>query len=537
MVAHDALERVSTRRKRCGLLCYAYLLFPKSFVDLAHQHHSHQHEVRSIIMALPLILGSLVGSAMATFAVVEPSTVANSSAHLGVTLAAACVDAIEADVSCDPYLQLQAAADVYATDNTTQAYVCTADCRSTLRSYISNVASSCSGEPLPWEGMPHAYFGKVLEATYNMTCLQDTSTGQYCTQVLLGFGSATVDELTLEQACSPCMLSVGQLIQSTSYSNYDDQLALQWANIQSRCGVSYPTERQPAETTGNGGYGYADNYTAETTCWSGETYTVVGGDDCGAIAAAQSVSTGTLITLNNILPDCTNLRIDQVLCLPQKCTTYTVQPGDTCFAIANAHNLTFTQLLSWNPALNPTCTNLISGSRICLTVPGGVVYNATAIAGVTPTQTGVYATATASAPASGSLAFGTTTNCGRYYQVVDGDYCQIVALKNSIDLALFGLINPSIDESCSNLVPGLYYCVQPTQDWNVTVPTTTFYTTVAPPAPTDSGTASACYVWYVAQVDDACYTIAATHGITLDELYAWNSALDADCTNLIAGDA
>lgn len=487
-------------------------------------------------MAKALLVASL-GRALATFAVVDPGTVANSSASLGVTLAAACVDAIEADVSCDPYLQLQADADVYGEDNTTQAYVCTTACGSTLSSYIANVESSCAGEPLPWDGMPHAYFGKVLQATYNMTCLQNPSTGQYCTQVLLGFGSATIDELTLEQACSPCMLSIGQLIQSTSYSNYDDQLAVQWANLQSRCGVSYPTERQPAETTGNGGFGYADNYTAETTCWSGEMYTVVGGDDCGTIAAAQSVSSGTLITLNNILPDCTNLQIDQALCLPQRCTTYTVQAGDTCFAIAAAQSVTFTQLLSWNPALNPTCTNLITGSHICLSVPGGVVYNATAIAGVTPTQTGVYATATASAPASGALAFGTTTNCGKYYQVVDGDYCQIVALKNSIDLALFELINPSIDESCSNLVPGLYYCVQPTQDWNVTVATTTFYTTVAPPAATDSGTSSACYVWYVVQSDDACYTIAASYGITLDELYAWNSGLNADCTNLVAGDA
>lgn len=490
------------------------------------------------IMVMSTLLAFFVGRAMGTFAVVEPGTVANSSANLGVTLGAACVDAIEGDVSCDPYLQLQADADVYGEDNTTQAYVCTTDCGSTLSSYISNVESSCSGEALPWEGMPHAYFGKVLQATYNMTCLQDASTGQYCTQVLLGFGSATVDELTLEQACSPCMLSVGQLIQSTSYSNYDDQLALQWANIQSRCGVSYPTERQPAETTGNGGYGYADNYTVETTCWSGETYTVVGGDDCGAIAASQSVSTGTLITLNNILPDCTNLQIAQVLCLPQKCTTYTVQAGDTCFAIATAQSVTFTQLLSWNPALNPTCTNLLAGSHICLSVPGGIMYNATAIADVTPTQTGVYATATASAPASGSLAFDTTTNCGKYYQVVGGDHCQIVALKNSIDLSLFELINPSIDESCSNLVPGLYYCVQPTQDWNVSVATTTtFYTTVAPPAATDSGTSSACYVWYVAQSGDGCSTIAATHGITLDELYAWNGALNAGCTNLIAGDA
>lgn len=354
--------------------------------------------------------------------------------------------------------------------------------------------------------------------------------------MLLSFGSATIAELTLEQACSPCMLSVGQLIQSTSYSNYDDNLATEWANIQMRCGVQYPTERQAADTIGNGGFGYADNYTAATTCWSGNTYTVAGGDDCGSIASTQRVATGTLMTLNNILPGCTSLQIGQVLCLPQTCTTYTVQPGDSCFAIGAAKGITFTKLLSFNPALNPTCTNLIAGSSICVSVPGGVVYNATAIGGVTPTQTGVYATATATPPTSG-LAFGTTTNCGKYYQVVDGDYCQIVALKNSIDLALFQLINPSIDQSCSNLVPGLWYCIQPTEAWNVTTPTTTFYTTVAPPGPTDSGASNACYVWYVVQKGDACYTIAASYGITLDMLFAWNAGLKTDCSNLILEDA
>ncbi|KAK7958033.1 hypothetical protein PG988_012881 [Apiospora saccharicola] len=487
----------------------------------------------SFLAVMATVAALLSGQALGSFSVVEPGTVANSST---TALAPSCVSAIESEVKCDAYLQAQANTDLYGADNVTQATVCTEACSSSLGSYISNVDSSCAGQPLPWDDMPHAYFGKVLQATYNMSCLQDPATGQYCTQVLLGFGRATVDDLTLEQACSPCMLSVGRLVQSTSYSNYDERLAVKWTNIQARCGVNYPTERLPAETVGDGGFGYAENYTTATTCWSGKTYTVVGGDNCGAIAVAQRVSTGTLITLNNILPDCTSLQIGQVLCLPEACTTYSVQSGDSCFGIAAAKGITFTQLLSYNPALNPTCTNLIAGSNICVSVPGGVVYNATAIEGVTPTQTGVYATATVTPPASG-LAYGTTTNCGKYYQVVDGDYCQIVALKSSISVELFTMINPSIDGSCSNLVPGLWYCVQPTESWNVTTPSTTFYTTVAPPAPTGSGASGACYVWYVVQPGDACYTIAASHGITLDMLLAWNVGLNADCSNLVAGDA
>ena len=200
------------------------------------------------------------------------------------------------------------------------------------------------------------------------------------------------------------MLSVGRQIQSTSYSNYDENLADQWVSLQSRCGTTYPTDIKPPETNATNVFGYATNYTTASSCWSGTTYTVASGDTCGAIATAKGVSTGSLIILNNVLPDCTNLQIGQVLCLPEACTTYTVKPGDTCFGVANSTGITFTQLLSYNPALNPTCTNLIAGSNICVSLPGGVIYNATAIAGATATQASIYATATVSPP--GSVAFG-----------------------------------------------------------------------------------------------------------------------------------
>lgn len=200
------------------------------------------------------------------------------------------------------------------------------------------------------------------------------------------------------------MLSVGQQIQSTSYSNYDEDLADQWTALQGRCGTSYDTDIQPPDTNATNVFGYAVNYPTATSCWSDSTYTVVSGDNCGSIAISQNVATGSLITLNNILPGCTNLQIGQVLCLPQTCTTYSVQPGDTCFGIADTHGITFTQLLSYNPSLNPTCTNLISGTNICVSLPGGEVYNATAISGATATQTGSYATATVSPPSG--VAFG-----------------------------------------------------------------------------------------------------------------------------------
>lgn len=125
-----------------------------------------------------VIIAALFGPALCTFSVVDPGTIANTST---TTLAPSCVDAVESEVVCDAYLQLQASADTYGADNYTQAYVCTSTCASSLTSYISNVESTCAGQPLPWDDMPHAYFGKVLQATYNMSCLQD-ATGQYCSR-------------------------------------------------------------------------------------------------------------------------------------------------------------------------------------------------------------------------------------------------------------------------------------------------------------------------------------------------------------------
>jgi hypothetical protein len=95
--------------------------------------------------------------------------------------------------------------------------------------------------------------------------------------------------------------------------------------------------------------------------------------------------------------------VGQSLCLPQSCTIYNIQANDTCVGISAKNNLTYTQLRSWNPTINPSCTNLITGEYLCISQPG-VVWNGTTIAGATGTQTALYATATVTPP--GNVAFG-----------------------------------------------------------------------------------------------------------------------------------
>jgi hypothetical protein len=119
--------------------------------------------------------------------------------------------------------------------------------------------------------------------------------------------------LSEAQLCSPCILSLGQTIQGTSFSNYNLGIASQWSSIQSTCGVDYPIAVQPLTTNLTSISGFASptnstsNSTAPTFCLSGNKYTVVSGDGCLGISEAKNVPTGTLRVLNDIFPDCSNL--------------------------------------------------------------------------------------------------------------------------------------------------------------------------------------------------------------------------------------
>jgi hypothetical protein len=219
-------------------------------------------------------------------------------------------------------------------------------------------------------------------------------------------------------------------------------------------------------------------------CLSGNTHDVQPGETCDSIAAATNTATGTLRILNNLFPDCSNLLEGTTLyakpilntqnqtkpiinrCLPHPCLTHTVQPHDTCWSVALSQGIPFTTLLGYNPTLNTRCTNLISGSSICLTPPAGL-YTPIAIPNATGTpHTGPYATVAVAAPtpvANGTI---TGSSCGGYYQAHEGDTCAKISMRASIGGDLFRAVNPSVREDCAGLVAGVYYCVSPVQGWD-----------------------------------------------------------------------
>ena len=132
--------------------------------------------------------------------------------------------------------------------------------------------------------------------------------------------------------------------------------------------------------------------------------------------------------------------------------------------------------------------------------------------------------------------FGTTSQCGRYYEVQSGDYCQQISLNNTISVPLFQEINPSINTDCTNLEPGFYYCVFPTEDWNATA-NAAITVTVSAPGPTPSGTTGSCFAWHTVVSGDGCAKIDQEYNITFAQLQLWNPSLHASCDNLLLGEA
>jgi LysM repeat protein len=123
-----------------------------------------------------------------------------------------------------------------------------------------------------------------------------------------------ITSLSSAQLCSPCMIALLQSIQSTPYSNYDASYVQDWVTIQSQCNTGpLPTAAQPPATNITALPGVSTSNPANSTCLSGNHYTVQSGDDVQKIAAAYGVATGTLKILNGIFPDGTNLFAGQDL--------------------------------------------------------------------------------------------------------------------------------------------------------------------------------------------------------------------------------
>lgn len=179
---------------------------------------------------------------------------------------------------------------------------------------------------------------------------------------------------------------------------------------------------------------------------TGRNTTATSATNCTTIASQFSVSEYDVFSSNPFLNADCNIPSGTNLCIPQSCVTYTIAVNDTCQSVAQlagtvpgtTANITSAQIQSFNPDLGTYCQlmALRVGKAICLSPNGGWPN-----VGAT-TQGNPSSTPTTVAPIPSPTVSGTTSACGRYYQVQPGDICQTVAIKNGITFSDFTILNP-----------------------------------------------------------------------------------------------
>ncbi|KAF2121004.1 hypothetical protein BDV96DRAFT_641641 [Lophiotrema nucula] len=371
------------------------------------------------------------------------------------------------------------------------------------------------------------------------------------------------DEYPLEIQCSSCFQKLFEYGHTSIWGDpWDDLMEQVWSNMKLNCNLN------KAIVAANNMSGTLD----ETVDFPAAPVVVDMADcpqvintttnqTCASVTLAHQIPLSGLRNLNNDLT-CSNLG-NSSLCAPISCpmTVWTGNTTSLSTVIRQYTNFTQQQFLGWNKYIN---TDVISyGETICVGPPGGIY--------ITPNGTqadpSVYTT-TGTHPSPTPV--GTIPNCGLYYEVVDGDYCNLIALKFSITFSALINMNPSLDSACSNLLLGYDYCVAPVNGTGVPVVTSTRQpgqsttssskptsgsiktsstitpssstkassstkTTASPvatPTPTQAGMVSGCKKFYKAISGDGCWAIANANGITLDQFVAWNPAVKSDCSGL-----
>ncbi|PKK46870.1 hypothetical protein CI102_8376 [Trichoderma harzianum] len=246
----------------------------------------------------------------------------------------------------------------------------------------------------------------------------------------------------------------------------------------------------------------------------------------------------------------------EVAVFRSNCQQYTVISNDTCIGICSHNNITYAQLLSWNPGIDPGCSNLASfiDNSICLSNPQGQF----SITSNTISATAI-ATTTASVPSP--TLNQTTSRCAQYYLISDGDDCSLLATKFGITLKDFIFLNSEVWSNCANLELGYYYCVQPvgyistypgygpsaTAPLFNQTPSTSLPKIDNPLAnwpvndsiiPIANNTRKDCYDYiYMNNTNTTenlaadCWNLAWAYGITSEELVLWNPSLEKNDTS------
>ncbi|KAL3438555.1 pectin lyase-like protein [Aspergillus tetrazonus] len=384
----------------------------------------------------------------------------------------ACKTSLTQLVKCDPYA-LMFLDETYrgSLENATLTdSVCDESCAASLKSWFDNVDSTCAGYNV--SGSAATKYGGQVWSGWNETCLRDSTSGEYCNDVIAGFSAVDfLQDMPKDELCSFCFVEILEMMQRSSYSFYDKGFQSQLGVVNEQCGLSAPTAMPPSLDA-------PPEFPPDPICSSYQTHTTVSGDTCDSIALTYSVSSAALVMANpRQLMICDSLPADMELCLPTSCSVvYQLKGNDTCSSIERAASYSPNTVRRYNPWVAWDCSNLQAtteawGHVICLGGQGGN-YTATApIPGVTlaPGESNSgYSESVVDHPSNATVAEGTTLKCGKWHVAAEGESCVQMCLEESITFTLFVQVNPSLAGSdCSTaLVVGNAYCVAPNSGWS-----------------------------------------------------------------------
>ncbi|KAL2830491.1 hypothetical protein BDW59DRAFT_177835 [Aspergillus cavernicola] len=391
--------------------------------------------------------------------------------------------------------------------------LCTAECASSLTSWLAAVEKQCDGETLISQG------GSLLAKSiptgwlqgHGLVCEQD-SASNWCyveSQEWQGSDYIRYSELACYNEdenemppecndpwfstafitpemkdvtrlydrsllCSECFVQIWRrrlMSSSLPKDEFTDYLLNQYESIQSFCSVSLPVSTYSSElyirpTVATSTTPSTTVSTAPATTDTCDGQFVKATDDrlpCLQMSDAYNVSSGTLEHITGS----SSCSFEGAICLPKPCELEITYGHNTCEGLARKFStddgpVSLTQFLAWNPYIQGSCDRVNHVQRVCKGPPGGRFKASGVIAA--PTGPGEYFTT--AIPAQPTQA-GTIESCGRYYSVVSGDTCNSIALRFGITFPDFQDLNPEIRDDCTNLWLDYDVCVAPVSSTTV----------------------------------------------------------------------
>ncbi|KAJ5165060.1 uncharacterized protein N7500_006890 [Penicillium coprophilum] len=127
----------------------------------------------------------------------------------------------------------------------------------------------------------------------------------------------------------------------------------------------------------------------------------------------------------------------------------------------------------------------------------------------------------------------TTSYCTWWWDNDGSIACENIPSAWGISLADFRRWNPSITETCGNLLADRSYCVEAYGEPAPTTSAPTTTTTAGAPGPTQPGQIDSCNRWDLVESGNTCDTFTNKYpGLTRQLLVEWNSEIGAQCQYL-----